>query len=349
MRRIEQILKDVELPPGVEVEMREDLPVPQAGLGALGELGRLLLAIYRARERSGGPREVATPLRKLLLIAAADHGVARRSVSRYPQATTAELVRDVLAGRAAVARLAPGLRVRAVVADFGVAGDAGDAAGESSGWAEFESVRVGPGTEDITKKPAMSRETAIECVSAGAALLERSCKGWDVDLVGTGDLGLGSTTSACALAAVLTGLPVGSLCGSASRGELVREALDRASPDPDDAVGMLAEYGGLETGALAGACLAAAARRIPILLDGVVSTAAAALAVKLAPGVRGYLIASHAAAIPAHAALLDHLGLVPLLRLGLDLGEGVGAVLAAGLVESAWELARPSAEQTGGG
>ncbi|MHC4506562.1 MAG: nicotinate-nucleotide--dimethylbenzimidazole phosphoribosyltransferase [Planctomycetota bacterium] len=342
MKRIEETLRAIRPPepPGPAACARP--PVPAEGLGALGRLAETLRTIYHSRASAGGPRAAGTPLRKLLLVAAADHGVSARGVSRYPQATTAELVGDVLGGRSAIARLAPGLRVRAVVTDFGMKGEA---PGGSSGWAEFERSRVASGTEDVTERPAMSRETALEAVHAGIAALDRSCEGWDVDLVGIGDLGLGSTISACAIAAALTGRPVDSLCRSSSepdaaRVELVRRTVERASPDPDDAVAVLGEYGGLEIGALAGVCLAAGARRIPVLLDGAVSTAAACLAVRLAPAVRGYLVASHEAAMKAHGALLEQLGLEPLLRLRLDLGEGTGAVLAMSLVEAAWTLVR---------
>ena len=252
------------------------------------------------------------------------------------------------ASRAAVAQLASGLQIRTVVADFGTTGDP-HAATEDEGWAAFESVRVAPGTADITEGAAMSRDTALDCVRAGIKLFERDSKGWDVDLVGLGDLGLGSTTSACAIAAALTGLSVEHLCGEAgnsvagrpaARAELVRLAVGRTSPDPDDAIGLLAEYGGLEMAALTGICLAAAANHVPVLLDGVVSTAAGILAVKLAPATRSYLIVSHEAAVAAHGAILAELGLEPLLKLRLGLGEGVGAVLAMGLVEAAWTLAQ---------
>ncbi len=348
MDRIEAVLKAVQPLPEDKRPGGVGLPAPAGGLGSLGELGGRLRTIYGARGKAGAREGGAAPLRKMLVIAAADHGVGRAGVSRYPQARTVDLVRDVLEGRAAVARLASGLQVRTVVADFGTR-DEFDSAAEGEGWAAFERLRVAPGTADITEGPAMPRATALDCVRAGIDLFERDSKGWDVDLVGLGDLGLGSTTSACALAAALTGLPVDQLCGEAAgtvagrpaaRAELVRKAVERVSPDPDDAMGLLAEYGGLEIGALAGVCLAAAAGKVPVLLDGVVSTAAGMLAVKLAPATRSYLIASHEAAVPAHGALLEELGLEPLLRLRLDLGEGAGAVLAMGLVEAAWTLAR---------
>lgn len=352
MDRIEAVLKAVlkTVQPPLEESGAEGsgLPAPTGGLGSLGKLGDRLRAIYGARAGAGAHGGAAAPLRKMLVIAAADHGVGRAGASRYPHSSTADLVLDVLGGHAAVARLARGLQVRTVVADFGTAGEA-IAAAEGEGWAAFESIRVAPGTADITEGPAMSRDTALDCVRAGIDLYERDSKGWDVDLVGLGDLGLGSTTSACAIAATLTELPVDQLCGEAggpaaarpaARAELVRKAVERASPDPDDAVGLLAEYGGIEMAALTGVCLAAAAAGTPVLLDGVVSTAAGALAVKLAPATRSYLIASHEAAVAAHGALLAELGLEPLLKLHLALGEGVGAVLAMNLVDAAWTLAQ---------
>jgi len=346
--RIESVLKAVQPPPDGPEPEGSGIPVPSGGLGTLGDLGGRLSAIYGARGPASMHAEAA-PLRKMLVIAAADHGVGSAGVSRYPHSSTADLVRDVLEGRTAAARLAPGLQVRTVVADFGMASEI-EPVGE--GWAAYESVRVAPGTADITEGPAMSRDTALDCVRAGIDLYERDSKGWDVDLVGLGDLGLGSTTSACAIAAALTGLPVdqlsaeagGTIAGRpAARAELVRKAVERVSPDADDAIGFLAEYGGLEMAALTGVCLAAAAGKTPVLLDGVVSTVAGVLAVKLAPATRSYLIASHESAVAAHAALLSELGLEPLLKLRLGLGEGVGAVLAMGLVEAAWTLARASA------
>jgi nicotinate-nucleotide--dimethylbenzimidazole phosphoribosyltransferase len=348
--RIEAVLKTIQPPPEESGPEGPGLPAPTGGLGSLGELGDRLRAIYGARAKAGPGGGAAAPLRKMLVIAAADHGVARAGASRYPHSSTADLVRDVLEGRAAVARLASGLQVRTVVADFGTA-DEPDAAAEGEEWAAFESLRVASGAADITEAPAMPRDTALDCVRAGIDLFKRDSKGWDVDLAGLGDLGLGSTTSACAIAVALTGLPVDQLCGEAggavagrpaARADLVRKAVERVSPDTDDAVGLLAEYGGLEMAALTGVCLAAAADRVPVLLDGVVSTAAGVMAVKLAPATRSYLIASHEAAVAAHGELLGEMGLEPLLRLRLGVGEGAGAVLAMGLVEAAWTLARAS-------
>jgi len=347
--RIEAVLKAIQPPPGGSGHDGAGLPMPGGALGALGYLGGRLRAIYGARTQGGTGPAVEAPLRKMLLIAAADHGVARAGASRYPHSSTTDLVGDVLEGRTAVARLASGIQLRAVVADIGTDDGPPAEAGEE-GWAAFESIRVANGTADITRGPAMPRDTALACVRAGIDLFERNAEGWDVDLVGLGDLGLGSTTSACAITAALTGLPVEQLCGEAganaspghdAREELVRKAVERTSPDADDAIGLLAEYGGLEMAALTGVCLGAAAGRVPVLLDGVVSTAAGVLAVKLAPPARSYLIVSHEAAVTAHGALLAELGIEPLLKLRLGLGEGAGAVLAMGLVEAAWTLARP--------
>lgn len=341
MKQIEEVLRQIKpLGPEEDEITAIQLPIPKGGLGQLGRLATRLRRIYHGRR-------VGSPLRKLLLIAAGDHGVGTHGVSRYPQASTVELVQDVLAGRAAVARIAPRLQVRAVIVDFGTSGEI---APNGVGWAELDIRKVGTGTQDFSEGPAMSRDAALRSISAGIEALEHWCRGWDVDLLGTGNLGLGASLSACAIAAALTGRPFSDILGSGAadsqmyskRLGLVRKALDRARADPDDAIGCLAEFGGFEIGALAGAVLAAAARRIPVLLDGAVSAAAAAIAAAISPAARDYLIASHRGGLPAHGALLEHLGLEPLLRLDLDLGEGAGAVLAMDLVESAWELAGTS-------
>ena len=241
--------------------------------------------------------------------------------------------------------------MKTVVADFGVKGEIEVPAG---GWAELvvSRVRTGEGeaggsvlegTEDVTRTAAMSRETALAAVRAGMDVMKSLRSGGGIDLVGTGAVGLGGEVAACAIAAVLTGKPVAELTGGGSKRRkalagLVQKALDRPSPDPLDAVGVLAEYGGLEIGALAGACLAAAELKIPVVLGGTVSTAAAAVALDLAPAARSYFIASDSSSLPAHGALLEYLGLAPLLALALDADEGAGAALAMGLVDAAWEL-----------
>jgi nicotinate-nucleotide--dimethylbenzimidazole phosphoribosyltransferase len=318
-----------------------DHPVRQTALPlhGLGQLGRL---VARLRAIRGADQPARTPLRKLLIIAAGDHGVGKHGISHYPQASTRHLLADVLAGRAAIAHLAPRRQVRAVAVDFGVVGEV---TGEGTGWAEFDSQRIAEGTADISLGPAMDRDTALASIAAGIRCFERWSSGWDVDLLGLGDLGIGSSISACAIAAALTDRPVDELTGRGAqpgrttRTSLVAAAVERVSPpDPHDAVALLSEYGGLELGALAGACLSAAADRVPVLLDGAVSTAAAAIAGALSPAARDYLIASHESALPAHGALLQHLGLEPLLQLQLDFGEGVGSVLAMDLVEAAVEL-----------
>jgi nicotinate-nucleotide--dimethylbenzimidazole phosphoribosyltransferase len=341
---IEETLGNIH-PPSAASDAATVAPPEMGGLGRVGEkLGR----IYRGRE-------VDSPLRKLLLIAAADHGAPSGDVSVHPQETTAGLVRDVLAGRTAISKIVAnrGARaLKAVVADFGVKADIAAPAG---GWAELVvvGVRTGEGeaggsvlggTEDVTRTAAMSRETALAAIRAGMDVLKSLCSGGGIDLVGTGAVGLGGEIAACAIAAVLTGKPVAELTGGGSKrrralASLVQEALDRPSPDPVDAVGVLAEYGGLEIGALAGACLAAAELKLPVVLGGLVSSAAAAVALDLAPAARSYFIASYSSSLPAHGALLEYLGLAPLLCLGLDADEGACAALAMGLVDAAWELA----------
>jgi NaMN:DMB phosphoribosyltransferase len=319
-------------------------------MGELGRTAERLGSLYRGRG-------VGTPLRKLLFVAAAGHG--------SPSGQTA--IRRLVEGRAPAASLAMRSKpesimksdVKAMVVDFGPRRARPSAAEggldravpghREESWAELVSAEVAAaeGTGDVTERAAMSRQTALAAVRSGIEVMTNACSGGDVDLVGTAALGLGGEVGACAIAAVLTDKPVAELTGAGSKGgkalaAAVQKALDRPSPDPLDAIGVLSEYGGLDVGGLAGACLAAAALGLPVVLGGLVPTAAAAVALDLAPAARRFLFASDRAALPAHGALLEYLGLAPLLALGLDAagGGGVGAVLGMDMIEAAWELVR---------
>ncbi len=192
----------------------------------------------------------------------------------------------------------------------------------------------------------MPRAVAAVCIADGIALAEQATtEGADVLLAG--EMGIGNTTSAAAITALFTGLPPESVTGRgtgvsderyAAKVAVVREALTLHRPDPLDPLGVLSTIGGFEIGLLAGVMLAGAAARRPVLLDGFITTAAALIAVALAPAARSYLLASHRSAEVGHTAALDQLGLQPLLDLGLRLGEGTGALLALPLLDAAARL-----------
>jgi len=274
--------------------------------------------------------------RAVVFTLAADHGVVAEGVSAYPQVVTAQMVENFLRGGAAINVLARHAGVDVVVADLGVAEPLPSRAG-------LVVKRIGPGTKNMIHGPAMTREEALAAIEAGIGLVEAErCQG--VDLIGTGEMGIGNTTAASAIAAVLTGEPVEAVTGRGTgidaatwqrKVEAIRRALAVNQPDPGDGLDVLAKVGGFEIAGLVGVILAGAAHRIPVVLDGFIAGAAALIAHALKPEVSHFLLASHCSAEPGHRAVLARLGLEPYLNLGLRLGEGTGAVLAFSLIRAA--------------
>jgi nicotinate-nucleotide--dimethylbenzimidazole phosphoribosyltransferase len=298
--------------------------------GSLGELEALACRIAAIRG-TGSPGR----LQAALVLAAGDHGYARRGVSAYPPEVTAQMLAAFAAGGAAIDVLARETGLRLVVVDAGVVEPFDDPA--------IRALRLGAGTADATEGPAMTREQTVAGILAGAAIAEELCaEGFGI--VATGDMGIGNTTAAAALCAVL--LPAGpeAVCGRgtgvddeglARKVEAVRAALRVNEPDAGDPIGVLAAVGGFELAVLTGVCLGTAAARAVVLLDGFVTSAAALVAARLAPPASERMVASHRSPEPGHALVLADLGLRPLLDLGLRLGEGSGAALALPLVSAA--------------
>lgn len=308
----------------------EQLTMPRWALGRLLDL---------AVDLAGMTRSLRPPTRRrTVVVMAADHGVVAQGVSLYPQEVTPQMVRNFAAGGAGINALARAAGARVVVVDMGVRGDLGDLVRRR----RILSRRRGPGTADIARGPAMSRAAAAGCLEAGIALAGRLAG--RTDLFATGEMGIGNTTPSAAIVAAVTGAPVARVTGrgtgvgaAALRRKLaaVRRALRVNRPDGADGLDVLAKVGGFEIGGLAGLILGAAAHRRPVLLDGFIAGAAALIAARLSPAAAGYMIAAHRSAEPGHAAALAHLGLDPLLDLGLRLGEGTGAALAFPLVAAA--------------
>lgn len=304
------------------------LTKPPGSLGRLEDLS-MWLAGVRAAER---PRVTAP----VVVVAAADHGVAAAGVSAYPQAVTAQMVRNFLNGGAAINVLARQAGARVVVVDAGVLTDPGP-------HPELVSRRAGAGTADMCSGPAMAREVARRVVEDGIALaLELAEQGCDA--LAVGDMGIGNTTAAAAVTAAITGQPPSAVTGLGTgitperrehKVRVIEQALAVNRPDPADGLGVLAAVGGFEIGLLAGVILGGAARRLPVVVDGFITTAAALIAHALAPGATAYMLAAHRSVEMGHAAALAHLGLEPLLDLRLRLGEGTGAALALPILRAA--------------
>jgi nicotinate-nucleotide--dimethylbenzimidazole phosphoribosyltransferase len=275
----------------------------------------------------------------VVVVMAGDHGVAAEGVSAYPQSVTAQMVANFLAGGAAISVLARQAGARLVIADLGVAT-------ALPAHAHLLDRKVAPGTANLATGPAMRRAQAEQAIVAGGELaLDEIGRG--LDLLATGEMGIANTTAAAAIAAVLIGADPAQLVGRgtgvddaglARKVETVRRALAVNRPDPADGLDVLAKVGGFEIAGLVGAMLATAAQRRPILFDGIIATAAAMLAVTLAPALRPYLIAAHRSAEPGHDQMLAWLEMTPLLDLGMRLGEGTGAVLAMHLADAACRL-----------
>jgi nicotinate-nucleotide--dimethylbenzimidazole phosphoribosyltransferase len=301
--------------------------------GSLGELETLVSRVASIRRTASAGR-----LRPVLVVAAGDHGVAAEEVSAYPQQVTRQMLDNFAAGGAAVNVLASEAGARLVVVDAGVVAPV-----------EHESVRslrLGTGTASLAVGPAMTRSQALAGLENGIELAEELA-GDGFGLLALGDMGIANTTAAAALAAALLPAEPEAVCGRGTgiddaglgrKVAVVRRALARHGPRSDDGVGVLADLGGFEIAVLAGACLGASAVRIPILLDGFVTGAAALVAARLSPASAGHMIAAHRSPEPGHALVLAELGLRPLLDLRLRLGEGSGAALALPLVQSALVL-----------
>lgn len=307
---------------------QERLTKPPGSLGRLEELSIQSAGIFRAeRPRIRG---------KTVIVAAADHGVVAQGVTGYPQEVTAQMVLNFLAGGAAINVMARAAGVELTIVDAGVATPLPEHPG-------LRVVGVGRGTADMTQGPVMSRQQAEECVNAGIDLaLEVAESG--ADIIGAGEMGIGNTTASSAITATLTGSPPSDTTGKGTgrdEGELahktavVERALEVNRPDPTDGLEVLSKVGGFEIGVLAGVVLGGALARRAVVLDGFVSTAAGLIAHSLCPNVGGYLVASHLSVEPGHRIALSHMGLRPLLDLGMRLGEGTGAVLAMSLIEAA--------------
>jgi nicotinate-nucleotide--dimethylbenzimidazole phosphoribosyltransferase len=307
-----------------------------------GSLGRLEELSIRLAGMKADP--FPSVERKAVIVMAADHGVAAEGVSAYPAEVTAQMVLNFLRGGAAINALARQAGARVSVVDIGVASEFGTVPG-------LIQHKIMRGTRSLAQGPAMTREEAEQALQVGVNILnEEADRG--LDLVATGDMGIGNTTPSSAIAAVMTGLPVAQVVGRGTgindqglqhKVNVIEQALAVNRPDASNALDVLHKVGGLEIAGLAGVMIAAAGRRIPIVLDGFISTAAAMIAVGLAPGVRDYLISAHQSVEVGHRAMLNHLGLSPLLDLNLRLGEGTGAALAFHLIEAAVRILREMA------
>ncbi|MEW6770975.1 MAG: nicotinate-nucleotide--dimethylbenzimidazole phosphoribosyltransferase [Bacillota bacterium] len=280
---------------------------------------------------------------KSVIVMAGDHGVVAEGVSAAPPEITYQILPRFVDGTAGIGVLARHVGAKVVVVDIGVA--------QPVDWPGVVVRKVRPGTGNIARGPAMTREEAVRAVEVGIELAQAEI-GMGANLIATGDMGIGNTTPSSAILCVMAGTPVNEAVG---RGTLVNDAvlerkrrvvaaaLEVNRPDPADPLGVLAGVGGLEIAGLTGVILGAAARRVPVLLDGFITGAAALIAVGLCPRTKDFILAAHLSGERAHRHMLAALGLKPLLDMNLRLGEGTGAALAMPVVEAAAKILKEMA------
>ncbi len=306
----------------------DQLTKPVGSLGCLEELAAQYVAI----------RQELPPLmpEPVVLTLAADHGVVREGVSAYPSSVTAQMVMNFLNGGAAINVIAKQVGAQVRVVDMGVESDLGHLPG-------LLDHKIGLGTNNFVKGPAMSHEQALQSIEVGIRLA-RDVYDDGLRVMGIGEMGIGNTTSSSAIAAVMTGQSVTKVTGKGTgvdaerftkKMQIIEQGITRNQPNEKDSLDVLAKLGGFEIGGLVGLILGGAACRIPVVLDGFITGAAMLLAKELVADCQDYVIPSHCSVEPGHRYVLEHLELQPLFDLDLRLGEGTGACLAIGLLNAA--------------
>jgi nicotinate-nucleotide--dimethylbenzimidazole phosphoribosyltransferase len=313
-----------------------NLTKPQGSLGRLEEFAGRLVAITENTMPELG--------KKVVFTFAGDHGVAEEGVSAFPKEVTPQMVLNFLNGGAGINVLARHAGAEVVVVDMGVDFDFTDATAHHA--VPLQIKKIMRGTKNMRKGPAMTREEAEKCIAVGIGLAtEYAKKGYR--FFGTGDMGIANTTPSAAIASLLTGKTVSEVTGKGTgigddalknKIKVIEDAIALNNPDPNDPVDVLAKVGGTEIGGIAGLIIGAAANRVPVVIDGFISTAGALIAFCLEPKTKDYMFAAHKSVEVGHTAMLEKIGLRPVLDLDLRLGEGTGAALAMLMIEAGLKI-----------
>jgi nicotinate-nucleotide--dimethylbenzimidazole phosphoribosyltransferase len=311
---------------------RQDmLTKPQGSLGRLEKLSTQIAGI------TGQARPKIQY--KVVTVMVGDHGVVEEGISAFPQEVTSQMVLNFLSGGAAINVLAKHVGARVVIVDMGVAS-------KMDPHPQLINRKVALGTMNMVKGPAMTRAQAEESILSGVEVIEEEI-GNGLDILATGDMGIGNTTPSAAIACVATGMSPSAIVGRGTGVDdeglhrkilTVERALQINKPDQQDGLDILSKVGGFEIGGLAGAILGAAANHRPVVIDGFISTAAAIIAATIAPQVKEYLIAAHCSQELGHRLMMEWLGVTPLLDMNMRLGEGTGAALAVSVVEASCKI-----------
>ena len=319
---------------GEEAQNRLDsLTKPQGSLGRLEEFAKQLVAITEDR--------MPYLDKKVIFTFAGDHGVAEEGVSAFPKEVTPQMVMNFVNGGAGINVLAKHAGAEVVAVDVGVDYNFGELDKEG-----FVSRKVVSGTKNMRKGPAMTREEAEKCINVGIELAnEYAGKGYK--MFGTGEMGIANTTPSSAITAVLTGVSVEDITGRGTginddvwknKVRVIEDSISTNSPDAADPVDVLSKIGGAEIAAIAGLIIGAAANKVPVVIDGFISTAGALIAYLIEPKTKDYMFAAHRSQEIGHKALLEKIGLRPILDLDMRLGEGTGAALAMLVIEGGLKI-----------
>lgn len=315
-------------------ERLDSLTKPKHSLGKLEDIAKR----YAGIKQDLNPRIE----HKVIYTFAGDHGVYEERVSLYPKEVTAQMVHNFLRGGAAINVLARHVGAKVMVVDMGVDHEFRPAEG-------LLVRKVAPGTRNIALGPAMTKEEALIALMIGISLVDES---GDMDIVGLGDMGIANTTPSSAVFASLSGEPVQKVTGRGTgiddlmlkrKIEVIERAIEVNRPIKDDPVDVLSKLGGFEIAGIAGMIIGASSKRIPVVIDGFISTAGAMLAVRMNPTIKDYLFASHCSAETGHSLMLEKMGMEPILNLSMRLGEGTGAALGISIIEAAVRIMREMA------
>ena len=329
----------------------DNLTKPLGSLGKLEELAKRITGITR--------KENPVIKNKVIFTMAGDHGVVEEGISAYPQEVTPQMVQNFLNGGAGINVLARHVGAKVIIVDMGIKIDAeykmpdtikqmSDAGCQMPDQKiGFINRKINHGTKNFIKGPAMTREEAEKAIIAGIEVFESENKKIKIDIIGTGDMGIGNTTPSSAITVVFTGKKTENVTGTGTgidaktlkhKVEIIEQGIKMNDPDPKDGIDVLSKVGGFEIGGLAGVMLASAKAGVPVVVDGFISGAAALIAYAIEPKVKDYLIASHCSVEKGHKAILDYIGIKPLFDFNMRLGEGTGAALGINIAEASIKI-----------
>lgn len=312
-------------------ERLDDLTKPLGSLGVMECIAKKFAGITNT-VKPGLPK-------KTCIIMAGDHGVVAEGVSAYPSEVTPQMVMNFISGGAAMNVLSRHVGAELIIVDIGVASDLPD-------MSVLIKKKVAYGTDNMCKGPAMSREQAVKAIENGIEVAE-DCFSKGTGLIGIGEMGIGNTTPSTAIISLYSQKEVEDVVGRGTgvdderlkiKTNAIKRAIEMNKPDIADPIDVLSKVGGYEIAGLVGVILACGANRVPVVIDGFISGAAAVIAAVLKNEVKDYLIASHLSEEPGHKAMLDYLGLKPMLHMNMRLGEGTGAALAMDIIDASLKI-----------